>query len=77
MYHIRKVLLIPCQEQLFFLRWVEKGESMTRTQSKALEVLVVPNKTNKTDMRLTMPKVSVDFPTTAKFLLTTFVLIDN
>lgn len=50
---------------------------MTRTQWKALEVLVVPNKTNKTDMRLTMPKVSVDFPTTAKFLLTTFVLINN
>lgn len=77
MYHIRKVLLISCQEQLFFLRWVEKGEGMTRTQSNALEVLVVPNKTKKTDMRLTMPKVSVDFPTTAKFLLTTFVLIDN
>lgn len=34
---------------------------MKRGHSKILEVLVVPNKTNKTDMSLTMPQVCVCF----------------
>ena len=55
---------------------------MKRGHSKILEVLVVPNKTNKTGMSLTMPQVCVIyiyifFLTTGKCLtLIAFIIID-
>ena len=53
---------------------------MKRGHSKILEVLVVPNKTNKTDMSLTMPQVCFFFfffLTTGKCLtLIAFTIID-
>ena len=56
---------------------------MKRGHSKILEVLVVPNKTNKTGMSLTMPQVCVIyiyiffFLTTGKCVtLIAFIIID-